>query len=228
MEETQSKPCRSQRLASQPSLPPEVRPIQTKRSCLTESSSSGLLKTFVSTSSETPVTPIISGSAFREEVPQLQEDIRTDPSVTVDTSVPETPPSRVDLEPISVQIEATFELVVVQEPPFETKVHLPEHLYVEFQYLEGVTPSVSVTAEAIPSSAPEIIYGPDGLPLPPGLIAIKEIAGDRPSSTPFHFGTGIHLYPSTPGFDSFNPPSSQVSVESLGELLDRLNMSEQP
>ena len=36
------------------------------------------------------------------------------------------------------------------------------------------------------------------------------------------------MYPSTPEFGSFNLPSSQVHVESLGELLDRLNMSKQP
>lgn len=146
----------------------------------------------------------------------------------VDTSVPEITPSRVDLEPILVQTRATFEPIVVQEPPFETKFHLPEHLDVEFEYSEGVTPPVSVTTETIPSSAPEIFYRPYDLPLPIGLIAIEEIAKDSPSSTPFHFGTGIHLYPSTPEFGSFNPPSSQVPVESLGELLDRLKMSEQP
>ena len=43
-----------------------------------------------------------------------------------------------------------------------------------------------------------------------------------------HFGTGIHLYPSTTEVSSFNHPSTQVPVESLGNLLDRLNMSEQP
>lgn len=179
--------------------------------------------------SETLVTPIISGTfSFREEVLQLQEDITTDPSVTIDTSVPERTPSRVDIEPISVQTKATFEPVVVQEPPFETEVHLPEHLDVKFQYSEGVSPPVSVTAEAIPSSAPEIFYRHDGRPLPPGLIAIEEIVEDPPSSTPLHFGTRIHFCPFTLEFGSFNIPSSQVPVKSLRELLDRLNMSEQP
>ena len=32
---------------------------------------------------------------------------------------------------------------------------------------EGVIPQTSVAADSIPSSAPEIFYGPDGLPLPP-------------------------------------------------------------
>ena len=76
--------------------------------------------------------------------------------------------------------------------------------------------------------APKIFYRPNGLPLPPGLIAIEEIVEDRPSSTPLHFGTRIHLCPSTPKFSSFNPSSSQVPVELLGDLLDRLNMFKQP
>ena len=48
---------------------------------------------------------------------------------------------------------------------------------------------------------------------------------DLPSSTPLHFGIGIHLYPST---SEVSHPSSQVPVESLGNLSDRLDMSEQP
>lgn len=47
---------------------------------------------------------------------------------------------------------------------------------------------------------------------------------DPPSSTLLHFGTGIHLYPYAPKFGSFNHPSSQVLVESLGNILDRLKM----
>jgi len=38
---------------------------------------------------------------------------------------------------------------------------------------ESVVPQTSVAANSIPSSAPKIFYGPDGLPLPPGLIAIE-------------------------------------------------------
>ena len=132
----------------------------------------------VSTSSETPVTPTISGiPASIEEVPQLQEDTRTNPSVTVNTSIPKPATSTADSE--------------------------------------GVIPPTSVAAESIPSSAPEIFYGPDGLPLPPGLIAIEDIMEDLPSSSPSHFGTGIHLYPSTSEVSS---PSSQVLVESLGSI----------
>ena len=134
-------------------MTPETKPFWVKRSRLTESNSSGLFETFISTSSNTTVTPIIfRRSASREEVPQLQEDIKTNPSVMVDTSIPETNPSRVGLE---------------------TEVHLPKHLEVEFQTLEGVTPLVSVTVEAIPSSALEIFYRPNGLPLRPRLIAIQ-------------------------------------------------------
>jgi len=90
---------------------------------------------------------------------------------------------------------------------------------------EGVNPPTSIAVECVSSSAQEIFYGPDGLPLPHGLIAIEEIVEDLPSSTPFHFGTGIHLYPSN---SEVSHPSLQVPVESLGSLLDRLNMFEQP
>ena len=90
---------------------------------------------------------------------------------------------------------------------------------------EGVIPRTSVAANSIPSSAPEIFYGPDGLPLPPGLIAIEEIVEDPPSSTPSQFGVGITLYPSS---SQISLPSSEAPVESLGNLLDRLEMSEQP
>ena len=144
--------------------------------------------TCVSTSSETPVTPTISGiPASIEEVPQLQEDIRTDPSVTVNASILEPAPSRTDSE--------------------------------------GVTPPAYITSESIHSSTPELFYKPDGLPLPLGFVAIEEIVEDLPSSTPLHFGTGIHLYHST---TKVSHPSLQVPVELLGSLLDRLNMFEQP
>jgi len=160
MEESQSKPRRLRRLTSQPSLTPETKPFRAKRTHLTRSKSHGLFETCVSTSSKTPVTPTIFGiPASTEEVPQSQEDIRIDPNVTVNTSIPEPAPSRADLE--------------------------------------GDTPPTSVAAKFIPSSAPKIVYGPDSLPLPPGLIAIEEITEDLPSSTPLHFGIGIHLYPST-------------------------------
>ena len=36
------------------------------------------------------------------------------------------------------------------------------------------------------------------------------------------------MYPAAPRFASFNPASSRVPVESLGQLLDKLTMSEQP
>ena len=90
---------------------------------------------------------------------------------------------------------------------------------------ESVIPQTSVTVDFIPSSAPEIFYGPDGLPLPPGLIAIKEIVEDLPSSAPLQFGAGITLYQST---SEVSLPQPEVHVESLGNLLDRLKMSEQP
>ena len=89
---------------------------------------------------------------------------------------------------------------------------------------EGVIPQTFVAAESIPSSAPEVFYGPDSLPLPPDLIAIEEIVEDPPSSTPSQFGVGITLYPSS---SEINLPLSEAPLESLGNLLDRLEMSEQ-
>jgi len=188
MEESQSKPCRSRRLTSQLSLSPESKLFYTNRTHLISSKSLGLVGTSVPTPSETSVTLNIYGiPAFVEEVSQPPEDSRIDPSVKVNTSIPEPAPSAADSE--------------------------------------GVIPQTSVVTESIPSSAPKIFYEPDGLPLPPGLIAIEEIVEDPPSSTPSHFGVGITLYPSS---SEISLPLSEVPVESLGNLLDRLDMSEQP
>lgn len=88
---------------------------------------------------------------------------------------------------------------------------------------EVVVPQTSVVVDSIPSSAPKIFYRPDGLPLPPGLIAIEYIVEDSPSSTPSQFGVGITLYPSS--LES-SLPLSEAPVESLGNILDRLEMSE--
>jgi len=90
---------------------------------------------------------------------------------------------------------------------------------------KGVIPRTSIAAESIPSSAPEIFYGPNGLSLPPGLIAIEEIVEDPQSSTPSQFGDGIALYPSS---SKISLTLSKAPVESLGNLLDRLEMSEKP
>ena len=110
MEESQSKPRHSRRLTSHPSLTPETKSFWVKRTCLTGSKSHGSFETCVSTSYETLVTPTISGtSASIEEVPQLQEDIRIDPSVTVDTSIPK---------------------IALYGVHPKTEVHLPEHLEV--------------------------------------------------------------------------------------------------
>ena len=90
---------------------------------------------------------------------------------------------------------------------------------------ESLDLQTSVVVDSIPSSAPKIFYGPDGLPLPPGLIAIEEIVEDPQTSTPTHFGVGITLYPSS---SEVSLPPEEAPVESLGNLLDRLQMSEQP
>ena len=160
MEESQLKPHRSWRLTSQLSLSSESKLLRTKKTRLTGSNSPRRVRTTVSTPLESPVTPKISGTpAFTEEVPRPQEDSRTDPSVRVNTYIPERTPSIADSE--------------------------------------GVVLQTSVTVESIPSSAPEIFYRPDGLPLPPSLIAIEEIVEDPPSSTPSQFGVGVTLYPSS-------------------------------
>jgi len=91
--------------------------------------------------------------------------------------------------------------------------------------LESLFPQTTVAVETTPSSAPEIFYGPDGLPLPLGLIAIEEIVEDPQETTPTHFGVGVTLFPSTSEV-SLSPV--EVPVESLDNLLDRLKMSEQP
>lgn len=57
------------------------------------------------------------------------------------------------------------------------------------------------------------------------MIAIEEIVEDPPSSTPSRFGVRITLYPSS---SKISLPLSEIPVESLGNLLDRLDMSEQP
>ena len=91
MEEHQPLPRSSRRTASKPPLPPEATPIRTKQSRLTKSitsrtssSSSELPESYISVSTETPVTPTISGTSVSEgEVSQLPENISTDPSETV-------------------------------------------------------------------------------------------------------------------------------------------------
>ena len=90
---------------------------------------------------------------------------------------------------------------------------------------ESLVLQTSVAVDSTSSSAPEIFYGPDGLPLPPGLIAIEEIVEDPQTSTPTHFGVGITLYPST---SEVSLPPAEAPIGSLGNLLDRLQMSEQP
>ena len=91
--------------------------------------------------------------------------------------------------------------------------------------LERLAPQITVAVDSTPSSAPEIFYGPDGLPLPPSLIVIEEIVEDPQASTPTHFGVGVTLFPS---ISEVSLPPVEVPVESLGNLLDRLKISEQP
>ena len=102
MEESQSKPRCSQRLTSQPLLTPEANPFRTKRTRLTRSKSPRLVGASTPTSSETPVTPNISGiPASIGEIPKQQKDITVDPSVTVNTSIPEPAPFTADSEGVT-------------------------------------------------------------------------------------------------------------------------------
>ena len=90
MEESQLKPRHSERLTSQPSLSPKSKLVRTKRTRLTGSKSPIKVRTSVPTTSETPVTPKISGiPASTEEVQQPQKDSSTDPSLIVNTCVTE-------------------------------------------------------------------------------------------------------------------------------------------
>ena len=57
------------------------------------------------------------------------------------------------------------------------------------------------------------------------MIAIEEIVEDPQASTPTHFGVEVTLFPSTL---EVSLPPVEVPVESLGNILDRLKMSEQP
>ena len=90
MEENQPLPHLSRRAAIKPPLPLEATPIRSKRSHLTESSTSQtygsfeLPKTPISVSTVTQVTPIIT-SIFvtKVESPQLLEDTRSEPSEIV-------------------------------------------------------------------------------------------------------------------------------------------------
>ena len=119
MEESQSKPHRSQRLTSQPSLTPEVKPFQTKRTRLTRSKSPRLVGTSTPTSSETLVTLNISRiPTSTKEIPKQQQDIATNPSVTVNTSIPRLVPSTVDSEGVTPQPSTATEITYSSAPKY--------------------------------------------------------------------------------------------------------------
>ena len=83
------------------------------------------------------------------------------------------------------------------------------------------TPQTSVTIETSTSPTPEIFYVPDGEVLPLGLIAIEEELEEYSTpGTPFHFGIGLNIYPTTPNyFATSDRATFQVPVESLRQLL---------
>jgi len=199
----------SWRTLSKSPLPSEATPIRSKQSCLTKSStsrtldsSSKLPESSISISTETPITPTISGTSIsKEEVSQLPEDIITNISETITKVVQqevdpqlevaqqeinselESVKPKVNPEPIIVQTKVTFEHKVVQEPLSETVVLLLEHMGFEFEHSKVVTlleddqpvnPQTSVTIETSTLSTPEVYYRPDGEVLPPGLISIEE------------------------------------------------------
>lgn len=69
----------------------------------------------------------------------------------------------------------------------------------EFRHSEVFTPQTSVTVETTLSSTPKIFYKFDDQVLPPDLISIEEeLVEYSTRGTPFHFGTGLYLYPTTP------------------------------
>ena len=57
------------------------------------------------------------------------------------------------------------------------------------------------------------------------MIAIEEIVEDPQSNTPSQFGVEVALYPSSL---EISLSLSEAPLESLGNLMDRLEMSEQP
>ena len=111
MEESQSNPRRSRRLANQPSLSPD-KPLRAKRTRLTGSKSPSVVRTSVPTTSEILVTPNVSGiPASTEEVLQSPRDSNTDPSLRVDTCVTEPVISLTGSESIIPQTSVAVDLI---------------------------------------------------------------------------------------------------------------------
>ena len=119
--------------------------------------------------------------------------------IKVRTTVPTT--SEILVTPDISGIPASIEEVQRQQkdncidPSLKTSTCLTEPVPSETGPQSLVT-QTTVAVETNPSSAPEIFYGPDGLPLPPGLIAIEEMVEDQQANTPIHFGVGTPLFPS--------------------------------
>ena len=84
-----------------------------------------------------------------------------------------------------------------------------------------VNPQTLVTTKTSTLPTPEVYYRPDGEILPPGLFFVEEEFEEYTTpGTPFHFGTGLCLYPYTPRFTApFDLAYFQVPVDSLGHLL---------
>jgi len=94
----------------------------------------------------------------------------------------------------------------------------------------SVHPQTSVIVETSSLSQeqiPEIYYGPDDEIIPPSSISIEEEPKVESPRTPFHFGTGLYLYPYTPHFTTpFDLDYFHTPVDSLGNLFGHLTMAE--
>ena len=115
------KPRRSRRFTSQPSLSPESKLLRTKRTRLTGSKSHGKVRTSVPTTSETPVTPSISGiPAFTEEVQQPPKESSIDPSLRVNTCITEPVPCTTSSESVVPQTFVAADSYLLRHQKYST------------------------------------------------------------------------------------------------------------
>ena len=161
MEEQNTFPIRSHRLALKAPLPPEVTSSRRRRSRSVESR-----------------TIRTSGETSYSHKPKLAQVVSTHPS---SSTVFKTESSQLPVVTIHT-ISETIPLVpnVVQPKiGLDPISYFPEHLNPKFQQPEVVPalviPQIVVAIESpiSHSQPPEIYFGPDGEILPPGLIVIE-------------------------------------------------------
>ena len=179
MEEQNTFPCHSCRLAFKPPLPPEVTFGRRRRSQSLESST---IRTF--------------GEKSFSNKSELAQVVSTHPglSTVVETDSSQLP--MVMIQPISETIPPGPD-VVQPEVDLDPVSFFPEHLNLEVEKPEVfpalVIPQIFVAIESpISHSQPhEIYFGLDGKILPPGLISIEERPQDEKPLTPTHFGVEL-------------------------------------